>query len=145
MSIQCNRVVSCGEDDVGGSDAQLLIKFVENALIQAVLGTEDNNGERAPQSEHSDGITTRLLGAGTESRLVQVFWTRRYARVDATALTRVYKRPGTKSPRSSGPSGSKSRIPGLREMRTMTRPLPCAKKMTPTAQRELRALRQLGQ
>ena len=48
MSIQCNRVVSCGEDDVGGSDAQLLIKFVENALIQAVLGTEDNNGERAP-------------------------------------------------------------------------------------------------
>jgi hypothetical protein len=48
MPIQCDRVVSCGEDDVGGSDAQLLIKFVENALIQAVLGTEDNNGERAP-------------------------------------------------------------------------------------------------
>lgn len=48
MSIQCNHVVSCGEDDVGGSDAQPLIKFVENALIQAVLGTEDNNGERAP-------------------------------------------------------------------------------------------------
>jgi hypothetical protein len=48
MFIQCNRVVSSGEDDVGGSDAQLLIKFVENALIQAVLGTEDNNGERAP-------------------------------------------------------------------------------------------------
>lgn len=128
MSIQCNRVVSCGEEDVGGSDAQPLIKFVENALIQAVLGTEDNNGERAPQSEHSDGITTRLLGTGTESRLVQVSWTRRHARVDATALTRVYKRPGTKSPRSSGPSGSKSRIPGLLEMRTMTRPPPCAKK-----------------
>lgn len=81
MSIQCNRVVSCGEEDVGGSDAQPLIKFVENALIQAVLGTEDNNGERAPQSEHSDGITTRSLGTGTESRLVQFL-----GRVDTRAL-----------------------------------------------------------
>ena len=47
MLIQCDRVVSCGEDDVGGSDARLLIKFVENALIQAVICPRNRGQQRS--------------------------------------------------------------------------------------------------